>query len=84
MKYMPKKEEIVESNMNSSNCESCIDPDWQALKQEYDNAKQQEKSKKNILQKEKDDFAKMWIAAGLELKETLQSRCISSTQKKGN
>ena len=79
---MPKKEEIVESNMNSS--ESYIDPDWLALKQEYDNAKKHEENReKNILEKEKDDFAKMWLAAGLDLKETLESKSISST-KKGN
>ena len=45
---MPKKEEIVESNMNSSNSESYIDPDWLALKQEYDNAKNMKKIEKEI------------------------------------
>lgn len=65
--------------MNSSNSESYIDPDWLALKQEYDNAKKHEE--KNILEKEKDDFAKMWLAAGLETKETLKSKCISTKKR---
>ena len=80
---MPKKEEIVESNMNSSNSESYIDPDWLALKQEYDNAKKDEEVRERyILEKEKDDFAKMWLAAGLDLKETLESNCITSVKKR--
>ena len=80
---MPKKEEIVESNMNSNDSESYIDPDWLALKQEYDSAKKHEEDReKNILEKEKDDFAKMWLAAGLDLKETLESKCITSAKKR--
>lgn len=73
---MPKKEEIVESmistSSNSSNSKNHIDPDWLALKQEYNAATEKlVYENKKLLQKEKDDFAKMWCAAGLDLKETL-------------
>ena len=75
---MPKKEEILESKMCSN-----IDPDWTALKLEYDEAtRYEEKNRKSILQKEKDDFAKMWCAAGLELKETLEKKSIIKPIKK--
>ena len=73
---MPKKEEIVESMISkSSNSKTHIDPDWLALKQEYEVAtEKQALEDKKLLQKEKDEFAKMWCAAGLELKETLSIR----------
>ena len=32
---MPKKEEIMESKLTSSNSKINVDPDWEALKQEY-------------------------------------------------
>lgn len=75
---MPKTEEILESEMCSN-----IDPDWLALKLEFAEAtKYEEKNRKSILQKEKDDFAKMWCAAGLELKETLEKKSIQIPRKK--
>lgn len=62
---------------------SNVDPDWTALKLEYDEAtRYEEKNRKSILQKEKDDFAKMWCAAGLELKETLEKKSIIKPIKK--
>ena len=68
---MPEKEEIMESTKTNYN-KSFIDPDWLALKKEYDHAtKKIKKQEKTILEKEKDDFAKMWIAAGLETKESI-------------
>lgn len=72
---MPKKEEIMESKLTSSNSKINIDPDWEALKQEYLEASRNiERKNVTMLQKEKDDFARMWCAAGLELKETLSKR----------
>ena len=77
---MPKKEEIVESKMCSN-----VDPDWLALQLEYNQAiKYDEKNRKSILQKEKDDFARMWCAAGLELKESLEKKSINIATRKKN
>ena len=80
---MPKKEEIVESMISTtSNSKNHIDPDWLALKQEYDAAtEKQVYENKKLLQKEKDDFARMWCDAGLELKETLMEKGLSSKKK---
>lgn len=62
---------------------SDVGSDWLALKQEYDETTSRlVKERKNILQKEKDDFAKMWCAAGLDLKETLEKRNIVGSKKK--
>ena len=78
---MPEKEEIMESTKTNYN-KSFIDPDWLALKKEYDHAtKKIKKQEKTILEKEKDDFAKMWIAAGLETKESIIE---NNLRKKGN
>ena len=75
---MPNKEEILETKMNNN-----VDQDWQALKREYDETTNRlVKERKSILQKEIDDFAKMWCAAGLDLKETLEKRSIREIKKK--
>ena len=72
---MPKKEEIMESKLTRANTKINIDPDWEALKKEYLEASINiERKNVTMLQKEKDDFARMWCAAGLELKETLTER----------
>ena len=73
---MPKKEEIVESMISTSlNSKNNIDEDWLALKKEYDIAtKKQATEVQKQLTKERDDFARMWCDAGLDLKETLIER----------
>ena len=72
---MPKREEIMESKLTSSNSKIYIDPDWEALKQEYHEATRKIEEKNfTMLQKEKDDFAKMWVEAGFDLKETLMEK----------
>tara|TARA_B100001540_G_C15705228_1_gene595826 strand:- start:546 stop:785 length:240 start_codon:yes stop_codon:yes gene_type:complete len=73
---MPKKEEIVESMISTSlNSKNNIDEDWRALKKEYDIAtKKQATEVQKQLIKERDDFARMWCDAGLDLKETLIER----------
>jgi len=82
---MPKRKEIMESKINNDTSKNYIDSDWLELKQEYDEATKNIKEReKSILKKEKDDFAEMWCAAGLELKETLELRRISSCGKKRN
>ena len=78
---MPKKEQVTMSSI-SSDCG--IDAqDWLALKKEYNYAtKNKEKEDKLELEREKINFANMWVAAGLDLKETLMKNSISSGKKR--
>ena len=80
---MPKKEQVMMSSTTSDSSKNYIDPDWLELKKEYDRAtKNIEENNKLELEKEKDEFAKMWTEAGFDLKETLIKNCISSNKKK--
>ena len=78
---MPKKEQVTMSSITSG---SSIDPqEWLYLKREYDQAtKNKRKEDKLELEREKKNFAEMWVAAGLDLKETLMENHISSCKKK--
>jgi len=78
---MPKKEQVTMSSI-SSDCS--IDPqEWLDLKRKYNEAtKNKEKEDKLSLEREKINFAKMWVAAGLDLKETLIENHISSRKKR--
>ena len=81
---MPKKEQVMMSSTTSDSSKNYVDPDWLELKKEYDRAtKNIEVNNKLDLEKEKDEFAKMWVEAGFDLKETLESKCFALT-KKGN
>lgn len=80
---MPKKEQVMMSSTTSDSSKNYIDPDWLELKKEYDRAtKNIEENNKLELEKEKEEFAKMWVEAGFELKETLMENCISSNKKR--
>lgn len=78
---MPKKEQVIMSSISS---DSCIDPlDWIALKKEYNEAtKNKEKQYKLDLERDKISFAEMWVAAGLDLKETLMENRIQPNKKR--
>ena len=79
---MPKKEQVMMSTKTSSSSKNYIDPDWLELKKEYDISFKKYKRRKNLeLEKEKDDFAKMWVEAGFKTKETLSENSI--LKKKG-
>ena len=79
---MPKKEQVMMSSTTSDSSKNYIDPNWLELKKEYDIAtKKIELNNKSELEKEKEEFAKMWVEAGFELKETLMENCISSNKK---
>jgi len=80
---MPKNEQVIMSSATSVSSKSYVDPDWLELKKEYDRAtKYKEVEDKLDLEKEKDEFAKMWVEAGFDLKETLMENCISSAKKR--
>lgn len=78
---MQKKEQVTMSSL-SSDCS--IDPqEWLDLKRKYNEAtKNKEKEDKLELEREKINFEKMWIDAGLVLKETLMENCKSSGKKR--
>ena len=78
---MPKKEEVI---LHSITSDSSIDAqEWLDLKKDYNEAtKNKEKEDKLSLEREKINFAKMWVAAGLDLKETLIENHISSRKKR--
>ena len=62
---MPKNEQVIMSSTTSDSSKNYIDQDWLELKKEYDIAnKTKKRIDKLILEKEKDDFEKLWIAAG--------------------
>tara|TARA_B100000963_G_scaffold48386_1_gene36642 strand:+ start:2325 stop:2567 length:243 start_codon:yes stop_codon:yes gene_type:complete len=62
---MPKKQQIMRFSTTSDSSKNYIEDDWLKLKQEYEAATKHKKSQeKLILEKEKDDFEKLWIAAG--------------------
>ena len=62
---MPKNEQVIMSRTTSDSSKNYIDQDWLELKKEYDIAnKTKKRIDKLILEKEKDDFEKLWIAAG--------------------
>ena len=80
---MPKKEQVMMSSTTSDSSKNYVDPDWLELKKQYDDAiKHRATEEKLQLEKEKDEFAKMWVEAGFDLKETLVENCISSTKKR--
>ena len=80
---MPKKEQVMMSSTTSDSRKNYIDPDWLELKKEYNRVKKNvEVNNKLELEKEKDEFAKMWVEAGFDLKETLVENCISSSKKR--
>ena len=80
---MPKTEQIMMSSTTGDSSKNYIDSDWLELKKEYDLAtKNKNVQDKLDLEKEKDDFAKMWIEAGLDLKETLFKNRIVENKKK--
>lgn len=62
---MPKKEQIMRFSATSDSSKNYIDQDWLKLKKEYEIASRNKKSQDKLtLEKEKDDFEKLWIAAG--------------------
>lgn len=62
---MPKKEQIMRFNTTSDSSKNYIDQDWLKLKKEYEIASRNKKNQDKLsLEKEKDDFEKLWIAAG--------------------
>lgn len=62
---MPKKEQIMRFSTTSDSSKNYIDQDWLKLKKEYEIASRNKKSQDKLsLEKEKDDFEKLWIAAG--------------------
>ena len=80
---MPKNEQVMMSSTTSDSSKSYVDTDWLELKEEYDRAMKHKKvEEKRELEKEKDEFAKMWVEAGFDLKETLMENCISSVKKR--
>tara|TARA_B100000963_G_scaffold335262_1_gene329239 strand:+ start:1882 stop:2127 length:246 start_codon:yes stop_codon:yes gene_type:complete len=80
---MPKNQQVTMSSTTSDSSKNYVDPDWLELKKEYDNAiKYKEVEEKLKLEKEKDEFAKMWVEAGFDLKETLVENCITSNKKR--
>ncbi len=80
---MPKNQQVNMSSTTSDSSKNYVDPDWLELKKEYDNArKYKEVEQKLELEKEKDEFAKMWVAAGFDLKETLIENSILLTKKR--
>ena len=80
---MPKNQQVIMSRTTSDSSKNYVDPDWLELKKEYDNAtKCQEVEKKLELEKEKDEFAKMWVEAGFDLKETLVENCAVLSKKR--
>ena len=80
---MPKNEQVMMSSTTSDSSKNYIDPDWLELKKEYDKATKNIKEEQNLeLEREKNEFAKMWVEAGFDLKETLIENSILSTQKK--
>ena len=80
---MPKNEQVMMSSTTSDSSKSYVDTDWLELKEEYDRATRYKKvEQKRELEKEKDEFAKMWVEAGFDLKETLMENCISSVKKR--
>ena len=80
---MPKNEQVMMSSTTSDSSKNYVDPDWLELKKEYDKATKNIKEEQNLeLEREKDEFAKMWVEAGFDLKETLIENSILSTQKR--
>ena len=80
---MPKKEQVMMSSTTSDSSKNYIDPDWLELKKEYDRAtRNKEVNNKIELEKEKDEFARMWVEAGFDLKETLVENCILNNKKR--
>ena len=80
---MPKKEQVMMSSTTSDSSKNYVDPDWLELKKEYDKATKHIKVKQNLeLEREKDEFAKMWVEAGFDLKETLSENSILRTKKR--
>jgi len=62
---MPKKEQIMRFSATSDSSKNYIDQDWLKLKKEYEIASRNKKNQDKLsLEKEKDDFEKLWIAAG--------------------
>ena len=62
---MPKKEQIMRFSTTSDSSKNYIDQDWLKLKKEYEIASRNKKNQDKLtLEKEKDDFEKLWIAAG--------------------
>ena len=79
---MPEKKQIMMSSTTSYNSKKCIDSDWLQLKKEYDSAIKNKKNQdKLILEKEKDDFEKLWIAAGNAVYDK-SGNLLSSCKKK--
>ena len=80
---MPKKQQVTMSSTTSDSSKNYVDPDWLELKKEYDIAlRNKEVNNKLELEKEKDEFARMWVEAGFDLKETLVENCITSNKKR--
>ena len=62
---MPKKEQIMMSSTTSDSSKNYIDQYWLELKKEHDISLKNEKRLCKInLEKEKDEFEKLWIEAG--------------------
>ena len=62
---MPKKEQIMMSSTTSDSSKYFIDQYWLQLKKEHDISLKNEKRLCKInLEKEKDEFEKLWIEAG--------------------
>ena len=80
---MPKNQQVNMSSTTSDSSKNYVDPDWLELKKEYDLAlRNKEVNNKLELEKEKDEFARMWVEAGFDLKETLVENCITSNKKR--
>lgn len=80
---MPKKQQVIMSSTTSDSSKNYVDLDWLELKKEYDRATKDIKVEQKLeLEREKDEFAKMWVEAGFDLKETLMENCISSGKKR--
>ena len=78
---MPKQQLIMPSTTSDSS-KNDIDAYWLALKKEYDDAtKHKKKNDELAFEKEKDDFANMWCAAGLDTKEMLMKNHIMLRKK---
>lgn len=80
---MPKNQQVIMSSTTSDSSKNYVDLDWLELKKEYDRATKDIKVEQKLeLEREKDEFAKMWVEAGFDLKETLMENCIPSGEKR--
>lgn len=80
---MPKNEQVMMSSTTSDSSKNYVDPYWLELKKEYDKATKNIKEEQNLeLEREKNEFAKMWVEAGFDLKETLIENSSLSRQKR--